>query len=398
MIFVEMAMIRKATAFLLAPGLLVNQLAARPARIVRPLPVTALWGYAQVAEDEVGESTLPPGTYRIPVRFGRAGVALRLTFANLDGNPPLALSAVKIESGGKTVAARFGGEAGYSIPRGQVATTDPIDINVGAGRTVVVTITTLTPWRPAKGHGGVVMTFAPTGGDAVEHLAVRPFLTLVAGEAPQHACTIVALGDSITDGDAGTTAVRGWPGRLADRFAALPPARRCSVVNMGIGGNRLLAGGRGQAALVRFDRDVLAVPGVTHLIYMEGINDLARSGDHGEPVLGVADILRGYRQIVSRAHQAGIRVTGGTITPFPPHVPDVATKDALRRAINDAIRAGGIFDAVIDFDAVLSDPGRPAHLTARLMVARDSGDHVHPSDAGYAAMADAIDLASFTTR
>jgi lysophospholipase L1-like esterase len=392
-------MVRNATLVSLVAIFLASQSAARKARIVDRTPIAALWGYAQIAEDEGGEPELPPGTYRIPVRFGRAGVALRLTFANLDGNPPLALSAVKIESSGKTVAARFGGgEAGYRIPRGQVATTDPISINVGAGRTAIVTITTLTPWRPAKGHGGVAMTFAPTGGDTVERLAVRPFLTLVTGEASQHACTILAFGDSITDGDAGTTAVRGWPGRLADRFAALPPSRRCSVVNMGIGGNRLLAGGRGQAALARFDRDVLAVPGVTHLIYMEGINDLARSGDPGEPVLGVADLLRGYRQIVSRAHQAGIRVTGGTITPFPPHVPDVATKDALRRAINDAIRAGGIFDAVIDFDAVLSDPERPAPLTARLVAARDSGDHVHPSDAGYAAMADAIDLASFTTR
>jgi lysophospholipase L1-like esterase len=388
-------MLKNATLLLLGSSLLVSQSAARNGKTVRANPIAALWGYAQNAEDEVGEPVLPPGTYRIPVRFGRTGVALQLTFANLDGNPPLALSAVKIESNDKAVAANFGGEPGYTIPRGQVVTTDPININVSAGRTAFVTVTTLTPWRPAKGHGGVAMTFAPTAGGAVEHLAVRPFLTLVAGEAPPYACTILALGDSITDGDAGTTAVRGWPGRLADRFAALPPSRRCSVVNMGIGGNRLLADGRGQAALARFDRDVLAVPGITHLIYMEGINDLARSGERGERVLVVADILRGYRQIVARAHQSGIRVIGGTITPFPPHVPEVATKDELRRKINDAIRTGGIFDAVIDFDAVLSEPERLAPLTARLMAARDSGDHVHPSDAGYAAMADAIDLTSF---
>jgi lysophospholipase L1-like esterase len=388
-------MLRNVTLLVLGSSLLFSQSAARNDRIVRPNRIAALWGYAQNVGDEMGEPVLPPGTYRIPVRFGRTGVALRLTFANLDGNATLALSAVKIESNDKVVTASFGGEAGYSIPRGQVVTTDPININVSAGRTAFVTVTTLTPWRPAKGHGGIAMTFAPTGGGAVEHLAVRPFLSLVAGEASHQACTILALGDSITDGDAGTTAVRGWPGRLADRFAALPPSRRCSVVNMGIGGNRLLADGRGQAALARFDRDVLAVPGVTHLIYMEGINDLARSGEHGERVLVVADILRGYRQIVSRAHQSGIRVIGGTITPFPPHVPEVATKDELRRKINDAIRAGGIFDAVIDFDSVLSDPERPSPLTARLMPVRDSGDHVHPNDSGYAAMADAIDLASF---
>jgi lysophospholipase L1-like esterase len=218
-------------------------------------------------------------------------------------------------------------------------------------------------------------------------------------ESRAPAWTLVALGDSITDGaGAGTDADERWPDVLAGRLQQAG-LRGVGVANAGIGGNRLLLDGSGPNALARFDRDVLGAAGVHTLILLEGINDLGTATrdaalSPAEHAALVARIIGAYRQIVARAHAHGIRVVGGTLTPFMGfgyYHPDAAV-EADRQAINAWIRAAGHFDAVADFDRAVRDPAYPE----RLLAAFDSGDRIHPSPSGYAAMAAAVPLAALS--
>jgi lysophospholipase L1-like esterase len=219
-------------------------------------------------------------------------------------------------------------------------------------------------------------------------------------EAPARAAAIVTFGDSITDG-AGVqpnTDTR-WPDVLSRRLQAEPATRHLSVLNHGIGGNRMLLDGLGPNALARFERDVLAQPGVRFLIVLEGVNDLGTSTREA-PISAeahralVRNIIAAYAQMVQRARARGIMAIGATIIPYGTsgyYHPDAAN-EADRQAINAWIRAPGHFDAVVDFDAVLRDPADPR----RMLPALDSGDGLHPSLAGYAAMANAVPLSLFT--
>jgi lysophospholipase L1-like esterase len=218
---------------------------------------------------------------------------------------------------------------------------------------------------------------------------------------------IVAFGDSIVDGDGSTVdADHTWPSDLVRRLEKVPGGSKWSVVNEGIAGNRLLADGPiaslGVSALARFDRDALAVPGVTHIVLLEGINDLGFPGAKlGELSLADAadmrtaeDLIGAYRQLISRAHARGVKLIGSTMTPcqgvdIPGYYSE--TKEATRQAVNKWIRTSRAFDGVIDFDAVLRDPDHPSRLLPRFA----SEDHLHPNDAGYQAMADAIHVALF---
>lgn len=206
---------------------------------------------------------------------------------------------------------------------------------------------------------------------------------------------VAVIGDSITDG-AGASLDRDsrWPDFLAARLAP----RGVAVINAGISGGRLLTDGMGSNALARLDRDVLAQPGVASVVVMLGINDIAWPGtayarDAAPPPL--AALVAGYRQLIEQAHVHGVRVIGATLTPFAGALPGTPladyyqpAKDALRQQVNAWIRDSGAFDAVVDFDALLRDPADPARLDARF----DSGDHLHPGDAGNRAMAEALDL------
>jgi lysophospholipase L1-like esterase len=213
------------------------------------------------------------------------------------------------------------------------------------------------------------------------------------------AAAVVALGDSITDGHGATTNGNDrWTDVLAERLQALPATREIGVSNQGIGGNHLLTDGLGPNVLSRFDRDVLAPAGVRWVIVFEGVNDLgglARNGEvaEAEHKALVERVLAAYEQIVARAHAHGLRVYGATITPYvgSGYYHPGPLSEADRQAVNAWIRAAGHFDAVIDFDAVVRDPQH----ADRLLPAYDCGDHLHPSPAGYKAMADAIPLSLF---
>jgi lysophospholipase L1-like esterase len=230
----------------------------------------------------------------------------------------------------------------------------------------------------------------------------RIVLTGVDVEVAKPGGVIVAVGDSITDGAFSTVdAGASWPEGLARRLAAA--GRTEAVVNAGIGGNRLLRDGTwtgaGRALLARLDADVFALDGVESIILLIGINDIGwpDADGRGRKWAPLSDlptanqIADGYRQVVLRAHARGTRVIGGTLIAFGGVDPSgfyTTEKEVIRQAVNARVRSGDIFDAVIDFDAALRDPSQPS----RLLPDYDSGDNVHPSDHGYAAMANAVDL------
>jgi lysophospholipase L1-like esterase len=252
-----------------------------------------------------------------------------------------------------------------------------------------------------------------TRADHVETHAISEASTLlnavlVPARADQR--LIVALGDSLTDGDGSTVeADRSWPSALARRLNARVAGPEVAIVNAGIAGNRLLADGfgiaaLGSSALARFDRDVLTLPGMTHVVLLQGMNDLGFPGATlgGRPLAAsletptAADLIGAYRQLIARANARGIRIIGATLTPCEGvDVPNyyTASKEATRQTVNAWIRSSGAFDGVIDFDAVLRDPGHPSRIKAGYA----SPDHLHPNDAGYQAMADAVDLSLFTS-
>ena len=226
------------------------------------------------------------------------------------------------------------------------------------------------------------------------------FLSRVEVAAPEDVGAVVLLGDSITDGSQSTDDTNNrWPDHLARRFAAENIAM--GVLNLGIGGNRLLTDGLGVSALARFDRDVLAQSGVTHVIVLEGLNDIGLARNEfgiprHEPPPTAADLIAAHQQLVERAQAYGLTIYGATLTPFEgTEIPSYWSPegDATRRAVNEWIRTSEAYDAVIDFEAVVRDPATPTKVLAEY----DSGDHLHPGDGGYEAMANAVDLALLQT-
>jgi lysophospholipase L1-like esterase len=213
----------------------------------------------------------------------------------------------------------------------------------------------------------------------------------VATTAP--VATVVAFGDSITDGTRSTVNTNNrWPDQLARRLAADRSGARVAVVNAGIAGNRVLSDGAAQTgvnALARFDRDALLQPGVTHVVVMEGINDIGTARQNPSP--SAADLIAAHRQLIERAHARGLKIYGATLTPFEGAAYWTAEGEAKRAALNQWIRTSRAYDAVIDFDAVIRDPGAPTKFLPQY----NSGDNLHPNDAGYQAMGNAVDLSLF---
>jgi lysophospholipase L1-like esterase len=345
-----------------------------------------------------------------PVSIG--GRRLRLQFSNGYGTTPLKLGAVHValrakESAivaGSDRAVTFSGQPSFTIPPGASALSDPVDLDVAPLGELAVSVYVPEAAGPPTIHtGGLHTTYISKSGDATAKSSIEDgittqswyWLSSVQVLAPVDAAAIVAFGDSITDGARSTPdADRSWPSRLARRLAANRDTARIAILNQGIGGNRILRDNTGVNALARFDEDVLSPPGVKWLIVLEGINDIgqgARANALPENAVTAAELIAADRQMIERAHLRGIKVMGATLTPYGGAVYSSEKGEAIRDAVNTWIRTGGAFDAVVDFEAATRDPNNPKQLRAEF----DSGDHLHPSDAGYQAMADAIDLAVF---
>jgi lysophospholipase L1-like esterase len=301
-------------------------------------------------------------------------------------------------------ALTFGGEDSITVPPGAVVISDPVALHVPALADLAVTLYVPGPTGPAAWHFVAQQTsYISPQGDFTESVAMpvasttRGWFWLAGIEvtAPRQTGSVVTFGDSVTDGAASTPdANRRWPDQLARRLAARPEPHTMGVLNQSITGNRLLHDGIGPNGLARFDRDVLAQTGVTHVIVLLGNNDIWL-GETFFPAEAVTaeQIIQGHRQLIRRAHARGLTIYGATLTPLGGFVPDAVfpVVEAKRALVNAWIRTSGAYDAVIDFDAIVRDPAVPT----RLLAMYDSGDHLHPNDVGYDAMGNAIDLKLF---
>jgi lysophospholipase L1-like esterase len=297
---------------------------------------------------------------------------------------------------------KFGGSASTTIPAGAVIISDPVNLPLPPATDLVVDLyvpgDTAASGSPVTMHTGanqtsyVSSTGNYVGNETMPVAATTPSWFLLARVevlAPATTGVIVALGDSITDGTRSTPNTNNrWPDLLAKRLAQATGARM-SVLNAGIAGNRVLVDGAGQNVLARFDRDVLVQPGVTHVIVLEGINDIGQA--RSNPIPSAADLIAAHRQLIERAHARGIKIYGGTLTPFEGAGYWTPEGEAKRAALNEWIRTSKEYDGVIDFDLATRDPNQPTKFLANY----NSGDNLHPGDAGYQAMANAIDLSLF---
>lgn len=334
-----------------------------------------------------------------PLRIGAAHAALR---ACADGQPGCRRSA-ETAIAAAAVPLTVSGQSSFSVPPGTALLTDPVDLLVPPLSDMVVDLYLPDDWSantvPLTWHPvSVQTTYVSTEGNfsGTEHFPVLAtpatwfFLSRIEVAAPRDTRVIVALGDSITDGAQSSVNTNSrWPDVLARRLRQEPGAAPAAVVNAGISGNRLLTDGSGVSALARFDRDVLAQSGITHLILFEGINDIGLA--RASPTPTVDDLIMAHRQLIARARARGVKVIGATLAPIEGAFYFTPEGEAKRQAFNAWIRTSGELDGVIDFDALTRDPARPTWL----LPANDSGDHLHPGDTGYQAMGQGIDLALF---
>jgi lysophospholipase L1-like esterase len=393
-------------------------------------PASGHWvsAWATALQSIPGLADLPP-LYRAPDVGGRTvrqliypqlnGKRVRLRLSNVYGTTPLVIESVHIAravsgSGAATRAGTdravlFGGHPNVTIAPGGQADSDAVAFDVSGKQPLAVSIHVakeqkLAAWHRVASQVNYVSTpgdhSADTGAEAFRtRFTQYAWLTNVAVD-DSSAQSIVAIGDSITDGMRSTlNANRRWPDALVRRLAE-KGAPETAVVNAGISGNRLLSNSAcyGEAVIGRFERDALRQPGVRAIIVLIGINDInfaampARAGldcDSPHTQVTADSLIRGYQRLIAQAHQRGIKIYGATLTPasLPPD------REKIRVAVNDSIRASRAFDGVIDFDRALRDPARPDVLQRRY----DSGDHIHPSDAGYAAMAQAVPVESMAS-
>jgi lysophospholipase L1-like esterase len=342
-----------------------------------------------------------------PLRIGEAHVALR---AGTSGTAILP---------GSDRMLTFGGRSSVTIPAGAPALSDPVALRVPALRDLAVSLYLPERTRAATLHGSAFERNFIVAGNATSSTSLQSptvttswyFLSGASVAVSPDAASIVALGDSITDGAISTVGTNHrWTDFLARRLQARAGLDQLGVLNKGIGGNRLLHNGNtrpgtpfagigplfGESALARFDRDVLAQPGARYVIVLLGINDIGHPTSVAPPseAVTVREMIAGYQQLIARAHERGLRIYGATLTPFKrTTIPGyyTFTGELKRQAINRWIRTSGAWDGVIDFDKAVRDPEHPRRMLPRY----DSGDHLHPNDAGMRAMAHAIPLRLF---
>ena len=353
------------------------------------------------------------------LRISEGGDKVRVKFSNRYGAGPLEIGAarvVQIDDAGKEVAGTsrtltFGGEPGGVVPRGAPFVSDAVAVDLPDLARLKVELFLPSATGPCTCHltGVDELAVSPPGNfvgkpfEPVSRAQYRAFLSGVDVDSPDALGTIVAYGDSITDGVGATSgANRRWPDVLANRLQAA--GQEWAVANAAISGNRVLSPGMGESALARFDEDVLSLPNVKYLIVFEGVNDIGnrfgpQRGPGGgvggltldQPQISVEQMIAGYKQLVARAHAKGIKVIGSPIGPYKGASYWSEEGEAARQRINDWILNGGAFDAVVRLDTAFADPADPAKM-------RDGyhmGDFLHGSDAGLKAVGDSIDLALF---
>jgi len=379
------------------------------------------WASAQMSAEQnsaAPSDLIRGGTLRQIVHLSAGGPQIRVRVSNAFGTAPLHLIALHVAHAPSPAASRidaatdvavtFDHRADVFIPAGAEYTSDPINYKAAPLSDLAVTMQLEAAPERQTGHPGSRAT-SYLGAGAAASAAEMPadtqsiehwyFLSGVDVSVSSDAAAVVTLGDSITDGHGATTNGNDrWPDVLAVRLQHAAPKRALGVLNEGIGGNRLLLDGTGPNALARLYRDVLSQNRVRYLMVLEGINDIGnltrtQTATDAQHAQLVHSLIGAYQQIILRAHAHGIKVMGATITPFVGsgfYHPD-ATNESDRTQVNDWIRASGHFDAFVDFDKTIADPAHPDHMHAEY----DSGDHLHPSAAGYKAMADAIPLSFF---
>lgn len=357
-------------------------------------------------------------TVREVARISVGGERLILRLTNEFGTAPFQLDAVQVAMAGEggcaepltTRPVTFGGSRSATLYAGSPLFSDPIDLPVSPLSRIAVSCFS-SGFIPVHTHHleaqQTAFVSAPGNFAAAEQMIVqqtttsRYLLSAIYCETDKPAGGVICVGDSITDGYA--SSIDGdcrWPDILAERFQQ-HGHEAMAVVNLGIGGNRILHNRRGQKLLERFDRDVVSLAGMTHLVILEGINDIVWANTvlaGADEEVRLDDIIGGLSQLIVRARVAGLKVAVGTVTPFEGTMSEVpnsgyytAGKERTRQAVNAWIRNQSGADHVIDFDQVLRDPKHPT----RLLPTYDCGDHIHPNDAGYRAMAESVDLAWF---
>jgi lysophospholipase L1-like esterase len=355
-------------------------------------------------------------TLRLIVHTSLGGEHVRIRIANTFGSRPVTINraSVGLRNSGATLAAgsnralTFSGDSSISIPIGAYVLSDSVALSIPAQGDLAVSIYVAADAGPVSAHPLANQTSYVSGpGDFTLHDDAAPFasdinnwpyLAAIEVRPGKASRSIVAFGDSITDGYRSTAdANHRWPDYLANRLVAAQ--RNMAVVNEGIGGNRIWHDAIptrlvfGPSGLSRFDRDALSLSGVSHVVVLLGINDIGQASPSSNPEqqVSAAEIIAGLKQFAIRAHARGVKIIGATLTPYGGAAYFDAQGEAKRLAVNGWIRTTADLDGVIDFDAALRDVNRPAQLQA----AFDSGDHLHPSDAGYQAMAAGINLSVF---
>ena len=355
-------------------------------------------------------------TVRQKLRISVGGSQLRIRFSNELGTTPLVIGAATVALAGADSTIdmaslrklSFGGSATITIPPGAPVLSDPVELAVKDLGELAISIYLPQESAPATMHMGR-SAWVSTGGDVTEAPRLRDaelttnlvFMTGVYVSTDERVAVVAALGDSITDGAASTPhSYNSWPDHLAARVSTGASRRKIAIVNHGISGNQVLRDGAGSSALARFDRDVLSTPGLTHVIVLEGINDIGTGGFNFPGTAGpapaertAAELIAGYRQLIARGHANGLKIIGATLTPFEGTFAGYYSpvKDAVRMEVNEWIRNAGEFDAVVDFEAAIRDEANPRVMKTEY----DSGDKLHPGDAGYKRMADSIEPALF---